>query len=61
MVLEAENVITSINLNKTSFQIDCRADLTDLLYKARKGDTITIYYHEIDSLGVEVKSVSLEV
>lgn len=60
-VLSAENVITSIYLNKTSYEIDSRSDLTSILYKACEGDVMTIYYHKIDSLGIEVKSVTLEV
>lgn len=60
-VLAAENVITSIYFNKTNYEIECRADLMNVLYSTSAGDVLTIYYHQIDSLGVEVKSVSLEV
>ena len=60
-ILSKDNVVQGININKKSFEINKRSDLINALYQANAGDNITVYYHQIDSLALEVKSVTFKV
>ncbi len=60
-ILQAESVISKIKLDEKTYQIDCRADLMKVIYSAKQGQNMTIYYYEIDSLGSQTKSVTFSV
>lgn len=60
-ILEKDNVINALKVGGRIYEIENKIDLLEVLYRTREGAKLTIYYHDIDALGSNLLSVSVEI
>ena len=60
-ILDSNNVISYIRCNNRSYSATQRTSLFEGFYNANAGDTITVYYWDMDSLGGATQSVTFTV
>ncbi|MBE7075669.1 MAG: hypothetical protein E7375_01185 [Clostridiales bacterium] len=60
-IIDANKVIYAISHNSKTYLIDTKIELFDLLYDVESGDNLTLFFYDVDKLGIERQSASFMV
>ncbi len=61
VVVKKNQIVTAIKLNGRMFQIENKVDLLRVLYRANEGAKMVVYFYQVDSIGTNLLSATIEI